>query len=308
MTFRFATLAAFAVLPTAGLAQDETSPAPSGGAALMESCADHKFETVVQTTVDGKARGQKVRICGVAGQSDADWKRTLEDAIRKVEANKEMAASTREQIIAALKLEIGKIDTGIVAPVAGSGSALAGTELLELPKSATIAPLAPGRPAAAPPPLTPARPATAPPPRSLEQDYGSYAPLPAPLPPATVATTTAAVAVKPPAPRIKLVCSVPNDPRSNEDCRDINAGTILTVQADELLSPGTSLRFLRKGDERAEVKLGQMAAGQSVRFKLPKPVCVGVLKGSVEVQVLRRTSVSAAPQVVDSHGPYELRC
>src|SRR4029079_2333780 len=88
--------------------------APAPEQKLIQNCDAHKFETVVDTMVDGQPRKSKVKLCGVEGQSDAEWIGTLKDAIRKVEANKEMPGAQREQIVAAIKAEIGRLS--IVEP------------------------------------------------------------------------------------------------------------------------------------------------------------------------------------------------
>src|SRR4051812_44305865 len=82
---------------------------PPAEARLIQSCEAHKFETVVDTVVDGHPGKSKVKLCGVEGQSDAEWIGTLRDAIRKLEANKTMAPATRDQIIAAIKSEIARL-------------------------------------------------------------------------------------------------------------------------------------------------------------------------------------------------------
>jgi len=48
---------------------------------LIQSCDAHKFETVVDLLVDGQPKKSKVKLCGVEGQSNADWIGTLKDAI-----------------------------------------------------------------------------------------------------------------------------------------------------------------------------------------------------------------------------------
>jgi hypothetical protein len=80
--------------------------------------------------------------------------------------------------------------------------------------------------------------------------------------------------------------------------------TLLTVRADENMAGGARLRFLRRGDDRGEVELAQMRKGQSRRFKLPAPLCVGVVGSQVEIQILG----SSSSQVLDTLGPYSLRC
>ena len=74
------------------------------------------------------------------------------------------------------------------------------------------------------------------------------------------------------------------------------------IRADEDLAAGTSLRFLRGGDMRAELDLGTLKKGESLREKLPARVCSGVLRGTVQVQILSKS------QVAETLGPYPLHC
>jgi hypothetical protein len=78
----------------------------------------------------------------------------------------------------------------------------------------------------------------------------------------------------------------------------------MTVRADENLTGGTGLRFLRRGDVRGEVTLAQMQKGRSFRFKLPPELCAGVSSSKVEIQILGLGS----SRVADTLGPYPLRC
>lgn len=74
------------------------------------------------------------------------------------------------------------------------------------------------------------------------------------------------------------------------------------IRADEDLAAGTSVRFLRGGEERAELDLGSLKKGGSLRERLPGRVCAGVLRGKVEVQILSKG------RVADTLGPYALYC
>ena len=304
MTLRRMLLAVITLAASAtALAQSQDpakSPAdssPPANASLLQSCADHKFETTVESEVDGKPRRSKVTLCGVAGQSDADWKRTLEDAVRKTQANDKMSAAVKEQIVTALNQEIAKLDTAIVRPAAEAPAAVA--PQTSAGSALSIPPIAA--------PLTPARPAAKAPPRPLERDYGSLQPLPPPPPPA--ATSVIATSMMPTlaSPKIRLFCSTSTDPHGAEECINLASNTIFTIRADESLSGDTSLRFLRKGDPRGDVNLAAMRKGQSVRVPLPRGVCAGVTRGTVDIEVMRRGSTGTR-QIVDSLGPYDLRC
>src|SRR5438105_9186273 len=82
---------------------------PAAVPQLMQSCDAHKFETIVHAVVDGATHDSKVKLCGVEGQSDAEWINTLRDAIRKLDANKEMNPPVRDQIVTAIQLEISRL-------------------------------------------------------------------------------------------------------------------------------------------------------------------------------------------------------
>src|ERR1041385_4198683 len=88
------------------------SASPSTGAPtaqmqkMLQDCDAHKFETVVNSIVDGKPHQSKVKLCGTKGQNDAAWVNTLKDAVAKVKANDKMPAEIRDQIASALDAEI----------------------------------------------------------------------------------------------------------------------------------------------------------------------------------------------------------
>src|SRR5438105_3282152 len=89
---------------------------PAAVPQLMQSCDAHKFETIVHAVVDGEPHDSKVKLCGVEGQSDAEWIKTLRDAIHKLQANKDMAPAVREQIVTAINAEIGRLSIVGSAP------------------------------------------------------------------------------------------------------------------------------------------------------------------------------------------------
>src|SRR5437588_3911112 len=68
---------------------------------LLENCDAHKFETVIEVTAAGQTKHSRVKLCGTEGQSDADWVRTLEDAVAKTSANLQMPPAVRDQIVTA---------------------------------------------------------------------------------------------------------------------------------------------------------------------------------------------------------------
>lgn len=135
-------------------------------------------------------------------------------------------------------------------------------------------------------------------------EYTQLPPLPSPV--STAATVKPAVI--PSKPQLTLTCTRPIERRDAEPCTTFAADTLLTIRADEALPAGTSLRFLRKGDQRAEVALPPMRTGQSRRISVPMELCSRVVRTSIEIHVVRSAGSSTLGQVVDRHGPYQLRC
>lgn len=140
---------------------------------------------------------------------------------------------------------------------------------------------------------------------------GKTASIPAPVAP--VPPTTPAVAAKPklstssPAraaakPRLTIRCLDVGDTGTGSTCTWLERDTRLAIHADEDLAGSTSLRFIRRGDVKGEVALAAMRQGQSIRSKLPEQLCIGVSSSKVEIQVL------SSNQVVETLGPYKLRC
>ena len=272
-------LGAQPVEPTAGEGAGDAE-----AATVIANCNARKFETSVRVMVAGKPKTSKVKLCGKVGQSDAEWRRTLTDAVAKVAANETMPMAVKEQIIAALNLEIAKF------PLV--------TELKPPPAPS----LAPAPPITAPS-LAPPRPIAAP--SGDKAEYSTFSPLPAPKPP-VAAAAVAAVAPPLPAPRLTLRCLATTRLGTEENCDILERDTLLIVRADENLPAGTSLRFLRRGDDRGEIALPALRLGQAQRFTLPPKLCSGVSGSRVQIEVVRAAKTGS--QVVDTRGPFELRC
>src|SRR3569833_2784841 len=90
-------VAALAAAPLWAAPKAAPKPVPK----LIQSCDAHKFETVVGES--------KVTLCGVEGLSDAEWIDTLRDAIMMLDANKDMPAALRDQIVTAIMSEIARL-------------------------------------------------------------------------------------------------------------------------------------------------------------------------------------------------------
>jgi hypothetical protein len=286
--------------PAAAQDPPQSAADPSGAPSakmesLLQNCDAHKFETTVESTVDGNPHRSKVKMCGKEGQSDADWIGTLKDAIAKLEANTEMPESTRNQIITAIKAEIARLEGGASASAQTSalpaGRSVGSTESLSNDYS-VLPPLKISPP---PPPqvLVPTTESTV---AAIESAKNAA--------PSATTQTPAPVSPAPPLPakpRLAFSCISPEFPGGGP-CVTISRDTLLSVKAAEALGPGVSLRFVRQGDSKAELALGSMRKGQSLRFAIPQPVCSGVVSSEVVIAVVQ------AGRVVDRQGPSLLRC
>ena len=282
---RFAFVPAALLIAMPAAAQVETQDPPASEAqegpgtklkSLLQNCDAHKFETTVESVVDGKPHRSKVKMCGTEGQSDADWIRTLTDAIGKLDSNKDMPASTRNQIVTAINAEIGRLNTEIAKKAAGSlpaGRAANSPEPLS--NDYSMLPPLPSAPA----PTAKVEPPSA---SSLLGESGTAAASgPAPVEPAKVEPPAPPKAAQPlQKPRLAFTCISPEFPAGGP-CVTLTRDTILTVKSGEALRPGVSLQFVRRGEQRAEVALGSMRKGQALRLNLPRPVCSGVVTSEV---------------------------
>jgi len=279
MMILFALLLASQAAPAATSAGQTDSEA-----AVIANCDAHKFETIVHTTVAGKPHSSKVKLCGKLGQTDAEWLRTLKDAADKVAVNPGMSAEAKAQVIAALNIEIA-----ILTPGGQPGA----------PQTAILAAPSIGEPSAniRAPIIAPTL--------GGPVEYSVLPPMPAPQP-AVSANVPHALVPSLPAPRMTFRCLATDRLGSEGPCDLLERSTLVTVRADENLPGGTSLRFLRRGDDRGEIELPVLRNGQSWRFGLPQKLCSGVSGSRVEIQIVR--TAKGTPQVVDTRGPFELRC
>jgi hypothetical protein len=242
---------------------------------LLQNCDAHKFETTVDVIgPDGQPKHSRVKLCGTEGQSDAAWIRTLKDAVAKTQANDKMPKPVRDQIVTAIGAEIARLE-GQATP-------------------AVTAALPPPRAAAADPGLS---------------GYGALPPLPD-KPPAPVHVLVGGTAALPmlSRPKMSFICFTPGE-IGDGPCIGFARDTFLTVRADEDLPAGTSLRFVLKGDPRADVELAQLKRGRSMRFPLPGEICDHNNGGSLEIRIVR-AAAAAGPggEEVGTDGPYPLRC
>jgi len=267
------------------------APKPPVEAKLIQSCDAHKFEAVVDTVVDGQPSKSKVRLCGVEGQSDADWIGTLRDAIRKLEADKEMAPAKRDQIVAAIKAEIARLSI-VGTPVPPKREA----------REQGTAPLSRDYAALPPIPTPPETPVTASPTQPMATTNVASPTTAAPLPSAQAATgVVPAIAV--PVPRLKISCEVPTDFAGPAACAAFERETRLTIAADADVPSGTALEFVRNGRAQGDLSLEGVGKGRPLLSALPPAVCAGFGAGRLELRVGQ-----AGGAEVRSEGTYSLRC
>jgi hypothetical protein len=300
---RFAILSAALVLavPAAAQRPPQSSPKADAGTtapnakleSLLENCDAHKFETTVDSVVDGQPHRSKVKMCGKDGQTDADWIATLKDAIAKLEANKTMPESTRDQIVSAINVEIARLEGAGSISVNDALPAGRSTAQSSAPLSNDYTVLPPLKTTSPPPPRV------LPPSDEAALAGSSSAPVaatpaPAPLPPTAPNPAIAN-------PKLSFSCISPDYPGGGP-CVTLSRDTIVVVKSPAALTTPLSVRFVRQGDTRAEVNVGAMRKGQTVRLDLPRPVCSGVVTSEVEMQVV------GGGRVLDRQGPYLLRC
>lgn len=264
--------AAATAAPQTQAARDE---AASDQKALVQNCDAHKFETTIQQMVDGKPKQSKVRMCGTKGQSDAEWIKTLKDALKKTQAS-EMPPGVKQQIVAAVNAEIERLSTPAL-------NLPKGADISKLPKTALN--------------TTPERP--------LTRDYDALPPLP-------VASTVAPPNVLGPgglatiAPRVTLRCALAGDEDRPTECDSIDRDTVLVLRADDSFPAGLDLRFVRHGDERAELTVPALKPGETALLRLPPRVCAGVVRSTLEIRAQGANAPSGTP--AGTVGEYDLRC
>jgi hypothetical protein len=262
---------------------------------LVKTCDSHKFETSVDTTVNGEPHRSTVKLCGVKGQSDADWLRTLRDAVRKLTVNGEMAPELRDKLIAAISAEIVRRDTpGAAASIEAPNAGLTGRITLSTPKTDEFARLPP-----LPAPLEGAR--SAPPPRpAVEEGYSTLPPLPAP----SSASNPNSGRIIASAPTLKFTCFTPGDLAGAGPCTYFGRDTVLTISAAQDLPGGIALEFVRDGHPRADINLGGLKRAQPWQMGLPREICAGFGTGRIDLRVVSEP----AGDVLNTDGPYVLRC
>ncbi len=218
----------------------------------------------------GEPRPTRITLCSDKGASTDELVRMFESAASKIEQIDKLPQDRRAALVAQLKAKIIEVRARNAF----------------VPMPATVLPREIGP----------------------KPEYAQLPPLPSPVSTAVAAKPSAAPAVILSKPQLTLTCTRPIETRDPGPCITFATDTLLIVRADEALPAGTSLRFLRKGDQRAEVALPPMRAGQLRRISLPMELCSRVVRTRIEIHVVRSTGASTLGQVVDRHGPYQLRC
>lgn len=240
-------------------------------------CARHRFETTIQIKAsDGKLQDQTVRMCGLKGESDADWMATLKDAIKKTAASSQMPKAAKDQIIAAVNAEIARLSL----------------PALDLPRGADISRL----------PKTAMNKAPEVP---LSRAYNALPPLPtaSTVPPPHVLGPGGGIVEDA---HLTLRCALIGDEDRPDMCDTIDKDTVLIVRADESYPKGLAVRFMRHGNSRAEVDLPAMSAGETRTLRVPPAVCSGVVRSTLEIDALRSNAPAGA--TAGKVGEYDLRC
>lgn len=238
----------------------------------------------------------RITLCSIKDAKPADLVKMFDSAVTALSNNTKLAPEKRMDLIAQIRLKAEEFrPAGSAAPP--SPALLTATNIATAPALAGTAPPKSMGPVERPP------------------EYASLPPLPPPLPAGatTVAAATGASAVSPSVPRLRgprltIECVNLEDLGGAGDCSLIKRETQVLVRADEAVPAQTSLRFVRRGDMRAEVELAQLSRGKAVQLALPDEVCAGVNNSRVEIQVVRRAGANSAGQVVDTLGPYLLHC
>ena len=223
----------------------------------------------------------KVTLCSKKDATADEVVKMFESAATTLSQNPRMAPEKRDDLVSQMRAKAAEVRTG-KSPAASAS--------LGLPSPTAS--------------LTPLRPST---PIDRAPEYTVLPPLPAPKT-AVAATAVASTSVALSKPQLKIECLNLADLAGAGPCDSLERETILKVLAGEAVPAGTSLRFIRRGDVRAEIDLAQLGRGKSTQFVLPREVCSGVAESKVEIQIVRRAKANDAGQVVDSMGPYYLRC
>ncbi|HEU5285977.1 MAG TPA: hypothetical protein VFU20_05645 [Sphingomicrobium sp.] len=254
-------------------------PAPAGAPPARETSAAEAAAAQKIAACEGEKfeftagdqRPTRITLCSDKGASKDDLVRMFESAADKIRQIDKLPADRKAALVAQLEAKIIEVRSDNVLAI-------------PLPAPRPVPEIGP------------------------KPEYAQLPPMPPPVRTPVVAQSSLGPAVALSKPRLTLQCSTPGEIGEGGPCLNLAKDTVLTVRAGETLPAGTSLRFVRRGDVRGEFALAQMRKGQARRIRLPLDVCSGVVSSEVEIQVLRRATATGLGQVVDTRGPYQLRC
>ena len=89
---------------------DKAGAEAMGKAQFVAACGKgRKFESVAKSGEGNKKNVNMIVLCSDPGESDAQWEKTLRDALARIETNKDMPPEGKAQIMADLKSEIARL-------------------------------------------------------------------------------------------------------------------------------------------------------------------------------------------------------
>lgn len=134
-------------------------------------------------------------------------------------------------------------------------------------------------------------------------------PMPPPLPSQTMSSSSllaSAILARLP---LTIRCLVAGERGNGGRCDKLEPETVFVVHADANLASPAILRFLRRGETRAEIPVVALRQGQTVRVKLPPELCSRVIASVVTIEVLARDRTTPiGTRVAEELGPFRLRC
>ena len=77
--------------------------------ALLSACPALKFETSVEVGSGDDKHLTKIKLCSKPGGTEDEWIVSLGEAAAKIQANDELAAESRTQLVAAINAEIARL-------------------------------------------------------------------------------------------------------------------------------------------------------------------------------------------------------
>lgn len=77
--------------------------------ALLSACPAFKFETSVEVGSGDDKHLTKMKLCSKPGGTKDEWIVSLGEAAAKIQANDELAAESRTQLVAAINAEIARL-------------------------------------------------------------------------------------------------------------------------------------------------------------------------------------------------------